>query len=145
MQFDKIYCSGSGSGHVPLNFEDMSWYDGTAFNFRTVIFPSIKPGATNEQEKRKRLDLTWYHWVIFKGSVLFDFKSYSHTYISEEEILPTIEQLKPLISGSFKHLQTDFDARRGEYRILPAIEDISPDTIEQTAFQLMGVFLPEPK
>jgi hypothetical protein len=55
------------------------------------------------------------------------------------------DRITELISGSFKHLQKAFEERRKEFRILPPVEDISPDTIEQTAFQLMAIFLPEPE
>ena len=71
------------------------------------------------------------------------FHSYSHSYVTDEETLPTIDQLKLLIIKSFSHLQKSFDERRKEFNVLPVIGDLSQDTIEQTAYQLLAIFLPE--
>ncbi|SRR5260221_1143842 len=145
MQFDKVVPSGSGSSHVPINFEDMSWFDGTPFKFKKILHPTVKEAANYETDKRKRLELVWYYWILFKGSELFQFHSYSQTCISEEETEPTNEQLKELIITSYKHLQRWFEERRTEYLIFQPIEDISPDTIEQTVHQLKEVLLPQLK
>ena len=145
MQFDTLRTSGSGSSHVALNFQDMGWYDHTPFTYRTVMHPYLREPSKHWGEGRERLDLTWHHWIFFKGAEVFRFHSYSETYISEKEIAPTLEQLAELVGNSFKQLQSNWEERRGEYFILPAVPDISPDTIQQTAFQLMVAFLPEPE
>ncbi len=145
MKFDIVDTSGSGSSHTPINFENMSWYDSTPFEFRTILTPAFKEPGIYDNDKRKKLDLNWHHWIFFKGSELFMFHSYSHSYVTDEETLPTIDQLKLLIIKSFSHLQKSFDERRKEFNVLPVIGDLSQDTVEHTVFQLLAIFLPEQK
>lgn len=132
MQFSRMISNGSGSSHVQLNFDDLRWYDGTPFQFQKSFQPTIKENI---------LDITWYHFIYFKGGQLFKFHSYSQAQISDDEIAPTDEQIKELIIISHKHLQQWFEERRGEYVILPPIQDISPDAIEKTVPLLKEVLL----
>ena len=71
MIFDKLVSTGSGNSYAPINFEDMKWFDGTPFTFRAILYPLIKNAANYDEDKRKRLELTWYYWIFFKGFNLF--------------------------------------------------------------------------
>lgn len=145
MKFQLKGHTGSGSAHAPINFDSLHWYDHTPLQFRTTLYPVLKKPEPFDTEKRKRLELTWYHWIFYKGSELFQFHSYSEYFISEPEITPTPEQLKEMVIDSHNYLRQSFEERRKEFFIFEPLEQISEDTIQQTANQLHSFLLQQPQ
>lgn len=128
--------TGSGSSHVPLNFINLGWYDNTPFNFRTNLIPVLKRPDHNDILQRVQLELTWKHWIIFKGKELFEFHSYSEYYLSETSIEATIEQLENIIIESYSYLKKSFEERRKEFYIFEEMKDLDESAIFQSVSQL---------
>jgi hypothetical protein len=141
MKFELKGHSGSGSAHVPINFDNLHWYDHTPLQFRTTVNPILTKPDLSDEGKRKKFELTWKHWIFYKGSELFEFYSYSTYYIDEISTPPTNEQLRDVIVAGHNHLRTSFEARRREFSIFEPIAEISEDTIQQTADQLHSFLL----
>lgn len=143
MTFDSLGSTGWGSSHCPVNFDNLHWYDHTPLNFRLYFNPVLRAADYFEKDKREWLEITWRYWIFYKGSELFEFKSYYSCKVAEFETPPTQEQLAEIVKNSYKALKDTFEERRGDYHIFEPIGDISLDTIEQTVNQLSEVLLPK--
>ena len=131
--------TGYGSSYSGT-FENLSWYDGSPFEWRRFIYPIVKETIDIDNIQQRRLEITWYFYVFFKGNEVYQFHSYYEYYISQLDIMPSADQLHDIVLKSHEYLMKSFEGRRKEHNLLPPITPLSSEAIEQSLAHLRPVF-----
>lgn len=131
-----------GSRNTPLSMEVLRNAGANPSVFTSKYYFNSR---LSTREEKKVVEPIWQYYIFYNNVEVYWIDSEMPYYITEEEVLPTIEQCEYIVRETYKRLQEVWEKRKqSEANFFPSVPEITTKALDLAVQDLMKTLLDEP-